>query len=191
MIAGVVAYAGAAIWWNAGILSDGSANLTGVSNQVRAELGAVVLAGSALPANVQPDPQLMPQVQAGPFQAAAAAFGSPGDSRRNLEDRADPYGALVDAMLLRGRPMTVTRTSVPVLATACSTLPVAAGAPAQSFDLRAGGAVVKAPPAAALAVRVRSFAPTFPDEPVATILPGTAALISWSPRATAVRGKSS
>ena len=64
---GVVAYAGLAIWWNASMLTVGDDGLASVSSQVQSELGAVVLAGSALPGRFQPDHVLMPQVTVGPY----------------------------------------------------------------------------------------------------------------------------
>ena len=106
----VVAFAALAIWWNAAILTSGAAGLNGVSAQVETELGAVTLAGPALPATFQPDGTLMPQVTVGPYLKSVAAFGSPVGS---ATDAAYPFGASVDAMLLRGRPMEVSPVSDP------------------------------------------------------------------------------
>ena len=107
---GLVAYAALAIWWNAGALTDASEDLSGVSAQVKAELGVVNLADGGLPASFEPDGNLMPQVTVGPYRKAVAEFGSPTPTRTGADDR---YGAVLDAMLLRGRPIEVSSAPQP------------------------------------------------------------------------------
>lgn len=185
-----VAYTGAAIWWNAGTLADGSAFLAGVSNQVGAELGAVVLAGSALPAKFRPDGKLMPQVQTGPFQATVAAFGSPGDSRRSLEDRADPYGSLVDSMLLRGRPMAISPAvnsdGILKAGSGCVQSALGPGSPTVTFTLSSRGSAITAPKDAYLAMRAKALSASFPGKPFNIIPPGKTIVLSWSRASTSI-----
>ena len=161
----VVAFAAVAIWWNAAVLTSGAAGLNGVSAQVETELGAVTLAGPALPATFQPDGTLMPQVTVGPYLKSVAAFGSPVGS---ATDAAYPFGASVDAMLLRGRPMEVSPVSDPdkgpaVTAKGCVRSTLGPNNATLTFTLSQRGSVISAPRDTSIALRVKSFAATFPQ----------------------------
>jgi hypothetical protein len=185
-IAGTVAYAGVAIWWNAGALEGSSAGLAGVSAQVSAELGAVALAGPALPEKFQPDPGAMPQVTVGPLLRAAADFGAPGDSRSMILSTG--AGSIVDAMLLRGRPIQIRPQAIllPTTGVGCVSRSFPNGNGALTFRLPPGGVQVTAPPGAGLAVRARALSPTFAERSLATIPAGSTSSIGWSQRPSAI-----
>jgi hypothetical protein len=186
ILVAVVGFAGLAIWWNRISLNGNGDGLAAISEQVRPELDAVVLAGSALPADFRPDETDMPQVQAGPFQRAAAAFGWPDASLGSSTSQ--PLASALDAMLLRGRPMTVTPAPAPVPgAPGCVVHPVSPGTTATTFALPRSGALVTAPPDVALAVQVRALSDQFTSRPVATIAARSTSRIVWSTRASAVR----
>ena len=188
---GVVAYAGLAIWWNASVLTAGDGGLASVSSQVQSELGAVVLAGSALPGRFQPDHVLMPQVTVGPYLDAVGEFGSSGASTQDILRSGDPLGATLDAMLLRGRPMEIAPpsefSSVPAAGDQCTVSPVGPRGSTPTFRLSSRGDFVTAPQGANLAVRVKSFSSKFPERPVATIAAGSTEVVRWTVRPTAIR----
>lgn len=182
----VVAFAAVAIWWNAATITSGAAGLRGVSSQVETELGAVRLAGTALPATFQPDGSLMPQVTVGPYLQSVASFGSPVGP---LTDAANPLGADVDAMLLRGRPMHVSRVPGPDndgQAGRCQHPTLGPDSATVLFTLPQSGSVITAPLDASIALRAKSFAAAFPAEPLSTIAPGSSVLLKWSPVPTRV-----
>ncbi len=183
----VVAFAALAIWWNAAPLASSATNLNGVSAQVETELRAVTLAGSALPATFQPNGSLMPQVTVGPYLKSVAAFGSPGGSLTNAPD---PLGSIADAMLLRGRPMEVSAgdpDSSPPVGKDCQRSALGPNRPNVSFTLSQRGSVITAPRDAAIALRVKSFAATFPAVPLTTISQGETVTLKWSPLPTRIR----
>lgn len=190
---GVVAYAAVAIWWNAGTLTSGSQGLAGVSSQVRSELGAVELAGSALPGTFQPDHALMPQVTVGPYLRAVREFGSSAASAQFILRPGDPLGPTLDAMLLRGRPMDVSSGSNPpgILTTGdlCTDGVFGPGHPTLVVPLPPLGAFVTAPKGGDLVVRVRSLSSSFPERPLSNISAGATDLVRWSARRTAIRWK--
>ena len=103
----IVAYAGLAIWLNAPVLTNARNLLARASSQVRVELGAVVLAGSPLPAHFQPDRRYVPQVTVGPFLRAVAAYGSPADSKHDILAAGQTLRSKADMVLLRGRPFKI------------------------------------------------------------------------------------
>jgi hypothetical protein len=183
-VAGVVAYASLAIWWNASALDTSATGLAANSAVVRAKLGAVVLAGSALPAGFRPDTQYMPQVTVGPFLRAVAAFGSPGDSRRDLENAPAPLRSAVDAMLLQGRSFSVSGTgALTSSATArCQHDQLDPIEPTETIALHSRGAIVVSNGNVPLVVRARSLASTL--SAVATVPPGAASVVRWSVRPT-------
>ena len=188
---GVVAYAAVAIWWNAGTLTAGSGGLAGVSSHVRSELGAVVLAGSALPGTFQPDHVLMPQVTVGPFLKAVSEFGSPGTDPHDIAGPGDLSGAALDAMLLRGRPMQISPVRPPMGVTTsaetCARNSVGPGHPPLTIRLPRLGALVTAPQGAGLEVRVRALSSSFPEDSLSTIAAGATDVLRWSTGPTAIR----
>ena len=123
-MAGVLGYVGVAIWWNSDALRSGSSALSASDSQVRAEEGALDLAGSTLPRTYQPDPVEMPQVTVGPYARAASEFGSPGDSRRVIMASSESLRSSIDAWLLKGRPMVFSGPSAGRGFGACTRLPL-------------------------------------------------------------------
>jgi hypothetical protein len=186
VVIAIAAYAGLAIWWNSGTLADGSLGLSEASSQVGSELGAVVLAGPALPTSFRPDTTAMPQVTVGPFLRAVRAFGSPGDSRHTIETSQAPLTSVVDAMLLRARHMEVSADPRPLPSDRCEQRSVGEGSPSPTFTLSHQGVEVTAPAETGLEVRVRSFAQQYPDRPLATIAPGSTSTVRWSAKPSAI-----
>jgi hypothetical protein len=184
---GVVAYAALAIWWNAGGLTGASGGLGAISAQVKAELGVVTLARGALPAAFQPDGARMPQVTVGPYLKAVAQFGSPTPTPTNVGHR---YGTVLDAMLLRGRPMEVSPIPFPdktlTAGKGCQRSVLGPSSPTVVFTLPQRGSVITAPRGTRIALRVKAFAPAFPAAPLTTIARGRTAAVTWSPVPTRV-----
>ena len=183
----VIGYVGLAIWWNSDALRSGSSALNQSESQIRAEEGVLDLAGSSLPPKYQPDPVEMPQVTVGPYLRAAAAFGSPGDSRRIIMASDEVLRSSIDAWLLKGQPMEFSGPSAGQGAGRCTRLPLGGRAHAPTFELPTQGAQITAPDDAELAVRVKSFATDFPVSEVATLLPGSTTLMRWSTRPNGIR----
>ena len=185
-IAGIVAYAGLAIWWNASSLDSGASGLAENSAVVRAELGAVVLAGPALPSAYRPDTFTMPQVSVGPFLRAVAAFGTPGDSQRDLENQPRTLLSALDAMLLRGRSLMVSETGTPSsdAANQCQQRPLGTVDPTVNITLVPKGSVVVTPGNVVLTVRTRSLSTVFSPQPIAIVTPGSTRLVRWSAHPT-------
>ena len=182
----VVAYVPLAIWWNSDLLNAGSAGLAATDTQVRAEQGALVVAGSTLPEGYKPDTSLMPQVTVGPFLQAVARFGSSADSTNVLRKASPATRTTIDNMLLGGLPMSVT-SATPVPGS-CEAHPVGLSDPALVVNLPAGGIRVTAPKAAGLAIRVKWLSSAFPPMPLATSIgAGTTSIIKWSARPNGIR----
>jgi hypothetical protein len=181
-MAGIVAYAALAIWWNASSLISGDGGLAQNSAVVQAELGAVALAGHVLPSTYRPNTLGMPQVKVGPFLRAVATFGSPGESRGAIESEPGPIRSAVDAMLLRGRPLTVSRTEGLTSDTAhhCQRHTLGSTDPTLTFTLALRGTMVTSPQDAYLAIRARSLSNAFSTEPLAIVAPGRTSLLTWS-----------
>ena len=189
-IAGIVVYAGIAIWWNSSKLTTGSARLAVVASQVRPELGAIVLAGSALPENFQPDQTLIPQVTVGPYLKAVREFGPSGATAQAVRHPDNPVGANLDAMLLRGQPMKISSALEPRILTPgeqCTQSPIGSTEPTVTFRLPPVGALITSPVGTNLAVRVRGLAAAFPVQPFAIIKAGSTRFLTWSARSTALR----
>jgi hypothetical protein len=186
---GIVAYAGLAIWWNSGSLTDGRNGLLRVSSRVRPELGAVVLAGSALPPNFRPDPAYMPQVSVGPFLRAVTAFGSPAEGKQEITASGQASTSTLDTLLLRGRPIRISRTAdLPISAAGeCERYNVTVSSQVPVFTLPRGGVRVSAPRAAAIAIQARSLSRSFPSGTLDTIPPGETRSIEWSAQPTSIR----
>jgi len=184
----IVAYVPLAVWWNAAVLNEASGGLGSVTNQVRAELSAVILAGRALPASFHPDTAFLPPVTVGGYRQAIAAFGSPAPSQ--VED-VDLEGGFVDAMLLRGRPLQVTPVRDPVgiltVGKGCKQYPIGPTNPSAVFTLPQRGSIVTAPLDARVQVRVKSFSPTFPEKPLFTMAANETAVLRWSRVTTPIR----
>jgi hypothetical protein len=185
----VVAYVPLAIWWNSDMLVSGGDVLTGAETQARAEQGALVLAGSALPRTYRPDTSVMPQVTVGSFLQAVEQFGSPGDGPTALTRASATTRKTIDEMLLRGRPMSV-KSAAPTSAAGaklCEAHPIGLGEAPLVVNLPSGGIRVTAPPTAGLAIRVKSLSSTFPPMALATrIGAGTTSDIKWSSRPTGI-----
>ncbi len=177
LVAGIVAYSAFAIWRNSSALLFGQSSLLRVSQTVRAELGAVQLAGADLPAGFRPDTADMPQVTTGPFLAAVAAYGAPGDSSRGISAAPPTARTTVDAMLLRALPMRLAPSLPRGPVVSC---PSSAAGTSLVVTLPETGLWVTTPAAGPLSIEVRAFSPTY--LPVADgVVPAGATLhLDWS-----------
>lgn len=189
-VAALVGYTGLAIWWNAPVLTSGAGGLATTATEVRAELGAVVLAGPALPPGFRPDTVRMPQVAVGPFRLAVAVFGSPGATRDQIARTSEAMRAGLDSMLLDGMPITVTPSAFipPAVWARCTTWPIVAGEPL-TVALPTYGLWVATPPDVGLTVYGRALASAFPAEPLSTLGPGTTHAIRWPSQHTTLHWK--
>lgn len=185
---GVVAAAGLAalvVWSNSAPLAQGRDFLFGVSQFVRAELGAVELGGATLPPGMQPDPHLMPQVTVGPYLSAVRHLGSPADPPGTLMQIPEPYRAAADAVLLRGLHLLLPVAVGGWSPTACSRL--ATTTPTDiSLTLPPTGLVVRAPRSGSVTISVKGLAATYPSRPLAVLAPASAARLVAPPLSTHV-----
>jgi len=178
LVAGILAYSAFAIWRNSDVLLSGQSGLLGVSQTVRAELGAVQLAGPALPATFRPDTHNMPQVTTGPFLAAVAAYGSPGDSAHGIPSAPAAARAAVDAMLLRARPMRLTIASTPGRPAGACTRSVSDTYP--TVSLPTTGLWMTTPVTGPLSIEVRAYSPTSLTVASGVVPAGTTLHLTWS-----------
>jgi hypothetical protein len=177
LVAGIVAYSTFAIWRNSDVLLAGRGGLLGVSQTVRAELGAVQLAGAVLPAGFRPDTKLMPQVTTGPFLAAVAAYGSPGDTALGISGAPPTARTAVDAMLLRALPMNLTPSLPPRSVTSCPESGVGTNL---VVTLPETGLWVTTSAAGPLAMEARAFSPTYLPVSDSVVPAGATLHLAWS-----------
>ena len=177
----VVAYAAQAILWNSTILVAGAGGLVLDAQIVRAELAAVQLAGPALAPTFRPDRTRMPQVHAGPYRAAVAAWGSPADSPASLGHLAPALRARVDSVLLRGLPIPVV--SVPPSSAPTRDCPVSVVGGIARTAIPTSGVWITTTDRDAL-LTVRAYSPRFQPLPGGTIGTGQTVHLVWrgSPR---------
>ena len=178
VVIAVIGYSGVAVYRNSTILRSGRNGLLGVSQRVRAELGAVQVIGKALPPAFRPDKAMMPQVVTRPYLAATAAYGSPGLPAGLLVHQPPKVRADVDAMVLRALPMHVTiGPGDASTAASCVSAPEVGAA---VFELPASGLWITTAPGSTLTLGARWISPTFVPVHGSTPVAGTAAHLRWS-----------
>ena len=84
-----------------GALRDGAAHLQDWSSYVRAELGALQLAGVTVDPNYQPDPLRAPDIRAGQYLDAIRGLGPAGDSPDQVRREGEPQRQTADQVLAR------------------------------------------------------------------------------------------
>jgi hypothetical protein len=84
---------------NYAVLRSGSLSLQDSATHVRAELGALEVAGRSVDPNYVPDQARTQGVKAGPYLAVVGAHGSPADSPAQIARQAEPVRLEADAVL--------------------------------------------------------------------------------------------
>jgi hypothetical protein len=184
---------------NYGSLKAGSLQFQDWSSYVRAELGALEVAGPTAPPSLAPDPVRAPDITSDRYFAAIRQLGSPADTPDEIRARAEPQREAADGVLVAGlqvalRPTGATRalkSAPPSLEGATSTTPTrsngcvqlrsaAAGASAV-FTVPKGGLVIDDTGTGNVDVRARSFGDNFPAS-LGTVAPHQAVLLAIPPR---------
>ena len=98
----------ASVLSNVGDLRHGASGVHGVTNDVRAALAAVELAGDAVAAQTQPEPMGAPQIRAGDYRALVSDDGSPVGGAEGVLDDGESTRIAVDAALARVLGVAVT-----------------------------------------------------------------------------------
>ena len=181
----VAVFVGASALANFGSLRSGSQYLQDWSRYVRAELGALELAGPQTRRDFAPDPVRAPDITAGRYFAAVRDYGSPASSPAEILNAGEGERQAADSVLLQalgapvsaggavgGRPPTAEATDgrVATRGGCLRVAPAAAGA-AVELMLPPAGLLVEAN-AAPVELRLRSFASTFPQQPAASLTVG-------------------
>ncbi len=172
---------------NFGALRDGSRSLRETSAYVAAELGALEVAGPDVDPNYRPDPTRAPDITAGRYFDAVEDYGSPADTPADIAARAEPYRQSADTVLIQAlgivpQPTTETgRGTRPVVEAAVngettlrrSCVRFAPTGPGATLDVGVppGGITVTTRGTAAVELRLRAFAASFPAAALAA-LPG-------------------
>jgi hypothetical protein len=206
----VAAFVGASALANFGSLRSGSQYLQEWSRFVRAELGALELAGPGTKPDFAPDPVRAPDITASRYFEAVRQHGSPASSVAEIARAGEAERQAADSVLLQALGTTASPGGEAADAVPPSVEATDKGrATTQGSCVRfvpsgAGAALDVAVPAQGLFVgsgaptpvelRLRSFATTFPQQPFASLATGTHLLrlpvrngIRWHARLTAAQ----
>jgi hypothetical protein len=170
---------------NYAVLRSGSLSLQDTATHVRAELGALEVAGTSVDPNYVPDQARTQGVRAAPYLAVVRAHGSPSDTAGEIARQGEPIRLEADAVLEHALGVTVTPVSalqaagppLPLVATSGGTVgrrrgcivfrPRTPGALVEVV-LPAAGATV-APKGGAVAFSTRHFAAGYGQQPLGTV----------------------
>ncbi len=173
---------GAIVYWNAAQMDAGAGFLASWSADVRAGLGAVQLEGGRLSPGFEPMPSLVPQISAGPYLAAVAAYGSPAVTVAQLSTLPEGELQLVDQTMLAGVPFSerLSQTST-VTGSSCG-VPAGSG-PSSSLIVtfpRSGLEISTVGTSTHLTLAVRGYGDAFVPDGVISV-PGrdSAVVIRW------------
>jgi hypothetical protein len=186
-----------AVLGNYGMLRSGSLQLQDWSRYVRAELGALELAGPSTDPNYAPDSMRAPDITAGRYFAAVRELGSPADTPSEILAQAEPQreaadGVLVAALRFGVRPTgrfvrdPRQRLTTEGVAGAearpergCVRMEPSGSSPGLvELLVPRNGIAVANRGGAPLEVRLRSFATNFPAQPVGVVAPHAAAVLA-------------
>jgi hypothetical protein len=209
LLAVIAVLVGAAALANFGSLRSGSGHLQEYSRFVRAELGALELAGPRTRSDFAPDPVRSPDITAGKYFAAVRDYGSsPASSPREIARAGEAERQAADAVLLGavgtaavpgGRAADAFAPSVEAADKGRARTqggcvrfePSAAGA-ALDVGVRGFGLLIASRGAAPVELRLRSFADGFPQQPFTSLSAGRHSLrlptrggVRWHARLTA------
>jgi hypothetical protein len=204
----LAALVGVAAIANFGSLRSGSLYLQDWSRYVRAELGALELAGPGTRSDFAPDPVRAPDITAAPYFEAVQQYGSPASTPQEIASAGEPERQAADSVLTQalgalvldgGEAASTAPPSVDAFDKGQAStqggcvrfMPSAAGA---SLDLMvpARGLVVASSGNSPVELRLRSFADGYPQQPLASLPVGTRSLrlptregVRWHARLTA------
>ena len=197
LLAAVVLITTIAVASNSTILAGESGALRATAVLERGDLRAVELAGNNLPFNLQPLPNLAPQIHVGQYLAASAALGSPADSDAQLLAAPGTVRESADALLITALRLAVTATrghrgARPGAGFVSDRASVSCASSEDRqpldeagdlFELKWGraGLFVAAPPRSSVQVRFRLLSSEFPAQATLTVPAATADIIA--PRA--------
>jgi hypothetical protein len=192
---------------NFGSLRSGSQYLQDWSRYVRAELGALEIAGPGTRSDFAPDPVRAPDITSGRYFAAIREYGSPAISASEIARTGEAERQAADSVLLQALgtalvPDGVTAAEPPSVEATTNGrttthdgcvrfAPSGAGA-ALDLNVPALGLVVESGGTTPVELRLRSFATGYPQQPFASISAGARLLrlparsgILWHARLTA------
>jgi hypothetical protein len=199
-------FVGASVLANFGPLRGGSQYLQEWSRYVRAELGALELAGPGTRSDFAPDPVRAPDITAGKYFAAVRDYGSPASSSSEIARAAEGERQAADSVLLQATgtavvPGGVAGSEPPAVEEATAGRTAVEGGcvrfvpsgtdAALAVSVPALGIVVEPRGAAPVEVRFRSFAAGYPEQPFASVPTGRSRLrpptrngVRWHARLT-------
>jgi hypothetical protein len=181
---------------NYGPLKAGSAQFQDWSTYVRAELGALEVAGPTAPPTLAPDPTRAPDITADRYFAAVRQLGSPADTPAEVRARPEPQREAADGVLVAGLQVglhpasgiTAVKVAPPALETssgiatarsgACLSLRATAPGASAAFVVPDRGVVVGNAGPGNVEVRIRSFADNFPAAPLGSVPPNQAEVLA-------------
>jgi hypothetical protein len=185
---------------NYGPLKAGSVQFQDWSSYVRAELGALEVAGPSAPPTLAPDPVRAPDITADRYFAAVRQLGSPADTPTEVRARPEPQreaadGVLVASLQLGLRPTRAigsTSGAPPPLeastgvattrSSGCDAVRATAPGASAGVVVPSRGVVIANSGPGNVDVRVRSFGDNFLANPVGSVSPGQAAVLAIPPR---------
>jgi hypothetical protein len=204
----VAVLVGAAAIANFGSVQGGSRFLQEQSRFVRAELGALELAGPATRSDFVPDPVRAPDITAGKYFAAIRDYGSPASSPEEIARAGESERQAADGVLLGATGTAATAggraaESIPPIVEAtdkggattqggCARLVHWTSGTTLDVAVRGSGLLIESRGTGSVELRLRSFAESFPQQPFASLAPGRHSLrlptrngLRWHARLTA------
>jgi hypothetical protein len=193
---------------NFGSLRSGSVYLQDWSRYVRAELGALELAGPGTRSDFKPDPVRAPDITAGRYFEAIRQYGSPASTADEIASAGEPERRAADSVLIQALGALVLDGGTAASSAApdvdatdkgeASTrggcvrfTPSAAGA-SLDVSVPTRGLVIESTGSSPVELRLRSFAAGFPQPAFAAIPSGTRSVrlptrngVRWHARLTA------
>ena len=185
----VAVFVGASAAANFGSLRGGSQFLQDWSRYVRAELGALELAGPETRSDFAPDPVRAPDITAGKYFNAIREYGSPASSASEIARAGEAERQAADSVLLQALGATIVPDGTPAGGSPSVEAATNGQTATQNGCIRftpagAGAALdVRVPPlglvvesGGSVELRLRTFADGYPQQPFASIPPGTSSL---------------
>jgi hypothetical protein len=154
---------------------DGGQRLRDQTALVSSELGALELVGRSAAPDFEPDPQIAPQVRAGPYLDAVRDLGSPSDSLARLRRAPPQRAAAADRVVLEALHVR------PAPAGRCPAGSATLDAGLEAKLPRGGGLRVSNAGTTPLQLRLSRFAHTPASQPFATLAPRSTVTISIPP----------
>lgn len=155
-------------------LNQKAGGLRANSENVKARITALQLAGPQVSPDLQPAPEGAPQIFAGQYRGAVASFGSPADSEAELRADIEPDRAAADDVLQRASAPIPQAAPAPPSTRACTGVPAGGDVP-----LLPGRVLLTVPRGGSPSTAgLRRFADGVLPSPLATVAPGQAVLVT-------------